>query len=398
MKPKAVIIWSDIGHYHDARLRFAAAASRFEIIAVEIFNQAMFPEFRVEAHDAYGYRRYGLGLKPPASRSAIQEPLFRLLASIEPAVVFVPGWSGAAALLALNWGLSHGVPCVLMSDSTAADFARNPLKEAVKKQIVKLAASAFVAGKPQAEYLLGLGMTPERMFFGYDVVENKHFFNGAQQVRQNQSVMREALRLPPKYFLCCARLAPEKNPLTLIEAYLLYCKRQTGDPWSLIFVGTGPLRQQLEEKIEEYGLEGKAVLAGTKKYDELPAYYGLAEALILASVSEPWGLVINEAMSAGLPILASTRCGSGPDLVENGKNGFTFDPYNTEEIASVLEAISSPDCDREAMGRRSREIIAGWDLDRFVKGMDAAGTSALAHATSRHSIVGRTTLKLLSVR
>ena len=77
-------------------------------------------------------------------------------------------------------------------------------------------------------------------------------------------------------------------------------------------------------------------MPGFKQYDELPIYYGLAGAFIHASTTEQWGLVVNEAMAAGLPVIVSERCGCAPDLVENGRNGFTFDPYDVDALTHLM--------------------------------------------------------------
>ena len=98
-------------------------------------------------------------------------------------------------------------------------------------------------------------------------------------------------------------------------------------------------------------LAGDVILAGFKQYDELPAYYGLASAFVHASTTEQWGLVVNEAMASGLPVLVSDRCGCAPDLVEDGVNGFTFDPYDVEALAGLMQRVAAmTDERRQAMG------------------------------------------------
>src|SRR5206468_501416 len=89
--------------------------------------------------------------------------------------------------------------------------------------------------------------------------------------------------------------------------------------WSLVVLGDGVLRGDLEQLRTELNLGDHVLFPGFKQYDELPAYYGLATAFIHASMVEPWGLVVNEAMAAGLPVLVSARCGCAWDLVEEGR-------------------------------------------------------------------------------
>jgi glycosyltransferase involved in cell wall biosynthesis len=92
--------------------------------------------------------------------------------------------------------------------------------------------------------------------------------------------------------------------------------------------------------------------------DDLPAYYALAECLVLPSTLEPWGLVVNEAMASGLPVIVSQLCGCFPDLVEGGGNGFSCDPYDVAGLADRFAAMArlEPGA-RERMGHLSRLII-----------------------------------------
>jgi glycosyltransferase involved in cell wall biosynthesis len=126
------------------------------------------------------------------------------------------------------------------------------------------------------------------------------------------------------------------------------------------------------------GVEPHVHWPGFVQYPDLPAYYGLAEAFILASTIEPWGLVVNEAMASGLPVLVSQRCGCAPDLVREGQTGFTFDPEYPDSIAAALQLVSADPAAREAMGRLARAHIAGWSPERFGAGLLEASRMALA--------------------
>ena len=139
-------------------------------------------------------------------------------------------------------------------------------------------------------------------------------------------------------------------------------------------------------------------LPGFKQYDELPAYYGCAAAFVHVSLTEPWGLVVNEAMASGLPVVVSRRCGCAADLVEEGKNGFVVDPMDSDGIARALVALSRPGCAFAAMGRASETIIARWGLDAFVTGMQNAVAAAQAAPPMRAAVADRVLLRALSYR
>ena len=128
-----------------------------------------------------------------------------------------------------------------------------------------------------------------------------------------------------------------------------------GDAWHLVLLGDGELRGELERRIALPDLAGAVILRGFRQYDELPAFYGLARAFVHASTTEQWGLVVNEAMAAGLPVLVSARCGCAQDLVRNGVNGFTFDPYDVEELAGLMQRVAAmTEGQRRAMGQASQ--------------------------------------------
>lgn len=394
----AVLIWRDIGNYHLARSRALHEKSLLEVEIVEVCGQAGFGQFRPQQSDFSTFRYHGLGLSRPLTWQSVSKPLVRLLKQLRPDVVYVPGWSMVEALVALEWCVVHGVPAVIMSDSRRDTERRRPHKEILKRGVVRQAAAAFVAGTPQAEYIRALGMPHETIFLGYDAVDNERFAECVSGVHAEAPALRILFGLPEHFLLCCARLIPEKNLPRLIEAYHIYATRGAGDAWSLVIVGPGPLETELRSLIQARGLTDLVQLKGAQTYEDIPTFYGLAEALILPSVSETWGLVVNEAMASGVPVLVSRQCGCADDLVEEGRNGFTFDAYDVEAIAVAVAKIAEPEYDRAAMGRESRAIIADWGLNRFVSGFEAAARAAVSKPKRRTGVFDRLLLKALALR
>ena len=118
-------------------------------------------------------------------------------------------------------------------------------------------------------------------------------------------------------------------------------------------------------------------LPGFVQYEELPMYYALAGAFVHASISEPWGLVVNEAMASGLPLIVSRKCGCVPELLEEARNGFSFSPEDVDELATLLLRMAAfSDAERELMGRRSSRIVDSWSVERFANGLRDAVTAA----------------------
>jgi glycosyltransferase involved in cell wall biosynthesis len=263
------------------------------------------------------------------------------------------------------------VPIVLMSDSAAHDFPRVWWKEAIKRRIIRSCEVGLVGGRPHKDYLAELGMPLNRIFVGYDVVDNDFFWQGANAARMNAASLRQSLGLPAQFFLASSRFIAKKNLVRLLEAFALYRRASVqGTAWKLVLLGDGELRKELEPLRDRLGLCEEVLMPGFKQYHELPTYYGLAGAFVHASTSEQWGLVVNEAMAAGLPVLVSRNCGCAADLVRDGVNGFGFDPLDVSALAELFARIAKqPECDLQAMGEASREIIARWGPAAFEKNL-----------------------------
>jgi 1,2-diacylglycerol 3-alpha-glucosyltransferase len=391
-------VFRDVGHYHDARLGAAAAEiGSGNLAVVEICNRSHFEVFSREPGKGTTYQRYTLfpgkmfGVVPATE---MRRSLFSRLRSLNPEVIAVPGWSGREALASLAWAVDSSVPVVMMSESQRRDHRRNWLGDGIKRRLLRMCSAALVGGSPQVAYAEELGLARERIFTGYDVVDNEHFRLGAERARQDPA-LRTRLGLPERFYLVCCRFVVQKNLLRLLEAYSRYC-RSCASPWGLVILGDGPLRPEAERHIRGLGLEKHVSAPGAISYDALPAYYGLASAFVLPSVIEPWGLVVNEAMAAGLPVLVSEHCGCAQDLVERGRNGFTFDPCNIEEQASLMLSLSStPETERNAMGLASLEIIGRWSPKFFAESLEKAVQAALSAPPPNISVLDRALLGLL---
>jgi glycosyltransferase involved in cell wall biosynthesis len=163
-------------------------------------------------------------------------------------------------------------------------------------------------------------------------------------------------------------------------------------------LGDGHLRETLNSQLSTLNLHDHVLLPGFKQYDELPAYYALASAFIHASTVEQWGLVVNEAMASGLPVLVSNRCGCAQDLVQEGVNGFTFDPRDIEQLANLILRVSDLRFPISDFGTASQRIIAAWGPERFANGLRDAVATAQKNPRSRTGVFDRLLLRLLLYR
>jgi glycosyltransferase involved in cell wall biosynthesis len=269
----------------------------------------------------------------------------------------------------------------------------------LKRRVVALGSAALAAGARQCAYLHALGLAEDAVFTGYDAVDNAYFAKRATQVRKMAEAQRLRLGLPERFFLASGRFVAKKNLFRLLEAYALYRRRAGIDPWRLVLLGDGELRPAVLSRIAELELAADVRLPGFKQYDELPAYYGLAGAFVHASTTEQWGLVVNEAMASGLPVIVSNRCGCAPDLVEDGVNGFTFDPYDIDALARLMQRVAAvTESQRRTLGDASRHIIAHWGPERFADGLIRAVDAAMSRPPPKASWLDHALVRALGHR
>ncbi len=298
-------------------------------------------------------------------RSEARRAVWRLLDELRPSVVGISGWGMADSRACLAWCRRHRAVRVLMSESKADDAPRVWWREWIKRRLVARFDAAVCGGSPHRAYLEQLGMDPTRIFEKYDVVDNQFF---ADQVAELQGQPGQLADLPGlsgqrPFFLVCSRLIARKNIQRLLAAYGRY-RNHRPDGWPLVVLGTGHLQRELEQLTQTQGIPD-VTFAGFRQSNELVAYYACAGALIHPALQEQWGLVVNEAMAAGLPVLVSQTVGSAADLVHEGVNGFQFDPLDETALSDRMEQLSHPDFPREAFGQASRSIIDQWTPEHF---------------------------------
>jgi glycosyltransferase involved in cell wall biosynthesis len=375
---KLAIFFDRFGPYHIARI--GAVARQFDVLGVEFFGVSdAYAWDRVDVGEAFDRNTLFAGKqRPEVTASQLYRAIAAQLSAYGADVVAVPGWAHTGSLAAMLWCGQNNTPVIMMSETSKKDFKRSYWKELPKRRIVSQCSAGLVGGPEHRAYLASLGLSEDRIFLGYDVVDNEHFREGAYQVRREDDKKRAKRNLPETYFLASCRFIPKKNLPRLIMAYKTYRQQvPSHEAWDLVLLGDGEERTFIERKIQTLDLTDVVHMPGFKQYHDLPAYYGLAGAFVHASTREQWGLVVNEAMAAGLPVLVSDRCGCAGSLVEHGSNGFVFDPYNIDALAEAMLVIASDSDARQRMGARSKDIIREWGPDRFGSGMQKAVKSAL---------------------
>jgi 1,2-diacylglycerol 3-alpha-glucosyltransferase len=404
-KPAVAVIFHHVGPYHHARLN--AAADKLSVTGIE---------WSARGYDAWGTaatpaRYHKVSLFPEATADCpgklkLRRAFCSFLEQTNSDVMAVNGWNNFGSLIAASCCVRRGIPMVVMSESARRDEPRTWWKEAIKPRIIGLYSAALVGGQRHVEYLAELGMSRERILTGYDVVDNHYFRQKTEELRIHTSQLRQECALPENYFLASARFIEKKNLATLIKAYARYRRRseirsrksEVSDDkaaWDLVLLGDGPLKADLCRLISNLGLNEHVYLPGFKPYHELPVYYALANAFVHASTTEQWGLVVNEAIASGLPVIVSNRCGCAPELV-NG-NGFTFDPTNEEQLATRLSEMASlSDEERKHLGDKSYGIATNFAPERFGEGLERAAVVAMEVPQKTFGVMDRGLLLVTS--
>jgi 1,2-diacylglycerol 3-alpha-glucosyltransferase len=372
------IIFVNIGNYHAARLQAADKICRqqgWQVTAIQMTNDTLehpwgdcFSDLPMTVKTLIPVTANAPSLPRDRFSKAANQPLWEYLCQIKPDAILIPGWGFPISRTALRWCLRHQAAPILMSESNEYDYRRSWPIETYKRWLVSKYSSALVGGQGHKRYLIKLGMKPEAIAFGYNIVDNDSYKVDRQQSFQSP--------INKSYFLAIGRFVPPKNLLTLIQAYASYYKRSP-NPWDLVLCGSGPQKEEIEELMKTLGLQSAIHLPGFLQQDSLITYFANAECFVHASVEEQWGLVVNEAMAAGLPVLVSDRCGCAEDLVIEGINGFTFDPTKIEQLTALMLRISSEEIDRQAMGQAALDHIQKFSPAYFANGLMQAIDYAL---------------------
>jgi glycosyltransferase involved in cell wall biosynthesis len=293
------------------------------------------------------------------------------LRRFRPDAVLCGGYNYLASWQAAWWAKSNKLPLLLWSESTANDHRRGRFEvEFLKFHFVRWCKAFVAAGKSSRDYLIAMGAPPERVFVAPNAVDVEFYAAIARSARQDAAAVRARHGLPSCYFLCAGRLVPEKGIFDLLAAYAKL-EADERSQIGLVFAGDGAARSQLEERAAAIN-PGCVRFRGFVHREELAELYARAEVLVFPTHSDPWGLVVNEAMACGLPIIASELAGCVPDLVANAENGFIVPSGNVDELARAMRTLlSNPALARE-MGASSALRIQAFTPEACADGFSRA--------------------------
>jgi glycosyltransferase involved in cell wall biosynthesis len=421
--PRIGIVWYQFGPYHIARARAFRKEARgvFQVVAMELGNRTEVYHWQRQETELFDL----IAICPGAVAEELGfMGLFlaarRVFAANGLKAILLPGYWPKQALVVLLAAKSLGIPAVMMNESHAGTARSGGFVLWIKSRLLRSFEAGLVGGTPQKRHFAALGMPAEKIFTGYDAVDNEYFSMRADEARGDSPSVRAKMGLPGSYFLSLGRLVEKKNLQTLVQAYGLFLAAFPKSDTHLVIVGSGEKEQSLRSLCGQLGLaivehggaepqpsrnECAAAVHfyGFRQIDENPAFYALADAFILPSVVEEWGLVVNEAMACGVPVVVSERAGCAEDLLESGwpelpasekseitdslektrlanrirRSGFVFDPGSPDELARILGQLKSSGPLRQAMGGAARKIVEKFSCANFGKNAIRAAKTAM---------------------
>ena len=292
--------------------------------------------------------------------------------------LWVHGYAHRGCLAGIAAAKSLNIPVMLRGESNLLSETDDALKLGVKRiampALLRTCDAVLAIGRLNREYYLHYGVEPRRIFPMPYAVDNEFFGTAAKRARPHRERLRAELGLKPgrPVILFASKMQPHKRAADLLEAYA-----RLSPTAYLVFAGDGEERVNLERRARELKSDSIRFI-GFRNQSELPALYDLCDVFVLPSEHEPWGLVVNEAMNAGKPVIVSDRVGAGPDLVEDGISGCVYPARDIAALADCLRRLIDCPEHRAAMGARALEKVSRLDFAADRDGLIAALDSIVA--------------------
>ena len=284
-------------------------------------------------------------------------------------LVVIAGWAVFAAQAAILWCRRHHVPYVLNAENHLRE--RRPswvkaVKGLVLPRVIPQASGMLVSGALAREHALYYGARADRVVVFPNTPDVPKFAAAADRLRPDRGAIRARFGIGENEVavLQVGRLIPVKGVDVLISAVGL-AQRQVSEPIHVVLAGEGPERDALRVLAAQEGV--RLTMVGQVEGDELISLYVAADIFALLSRRETWGIVVNEGMACGLPLVLSSAVGAAGDLLEPGRNGMLVEPGEADAAAAAIAALAGDAPTRAVFGERSRSLVADWG---FAKSLD----------------------------
>ena len=367
-QPRIALIWAQFSAYHGDRLEAVARrlAGRAEVLGIEVCARSH--AYRWEPSGAVrGARKHCLF---PGQAFEDVPPLRRWWAQLRAVrgcdVVFVGlGYNEPDAVL-LGWALRlMGVRVVVMTASKWDDRPRRIGLELAKRFLLAPFVAAVVGGARQHDYVRFLGFRRRPVLCGYNTVGVRRI-----RVQAGDPVGMAQPEFAQRPFVFVGRFVPKKQLDLLLDAYARYVARVGGQAHRLVLIGAGEQEAELRQRCAALGLAGLVDWPGFLGATEVAEQLSRGLALVLVSREEQWGLVVNEALAVGLPVIVSRQAGAADALVGNFETGFVVSPGAVAEIAAAMTAMAADPQRWAAMSAKAARRSWLGDAGRFADAIE----------------------------
>lgn len=283
----------------------------------------------------------------------------------------IHGHSMLANHIATLAARSQRIPVFYQCDASVRNARGSSLRRAVLRSYYSTIDGFLASSSTNRDYYRALGVANRKIHHFPLSVDNDRFSTSSALSDCERRVVRQrlGLRAGVPTLVSASKLVAQKRLGDLVEVASRL--RAQGLDFDLLLIGEGDERSALEQ-VAANTRGAPFIFSGFRNQTEIPALFGASDIFVMTANEENFGLVINEAMCAGLPIVASTGIGAVQDLVRDGKNGRIFEAGDQGGLTEVLQSlITDPNlCQR--MGRQSQKIIAGWSYTQDIEGLRAA--------------------------
>lgn len=322
---KVLILHNDFRVYWKGRLTFLnqfLKSQDIDLYAIELFGKGS-----PYAFDTYDNKENWWACLFPdnsvddLSKKSIRKAIVSKLDEINPDIVIGGSIVFFAGALGIRWAKNNNKKFIMFDDAKPSQVKRNFLVQRVKNLITNEIDGLWLPSKEYEKEYSNIKLKRSLVFHGYNCIDNALF------------KYKNSQKMDYTTIICVARLVPIKNINNLLKAWQIV--EQENETYKLIIIGDGPEYGTLNELSLNLNLK-RMVFLGALKNEDIPTYFYNSDAFVLPSLSESWGLVVNEAMAASLPILLSNKINASECLLKPGINGFAFEPLNVDDIANAL--------------------------------------------------------------
>ncbi len=358
MRKPYVVYWNNIPTPYTI-VRFAELARRDALDFEAWFTYPRWHdrEWELEGLDSFPHRFLPSVRKFPYPAPLLGRRVPDLLVSQYGWPWFVAGWGLARARR-----IRHVLECEITFDAWAE---RRWWKELAKRAMFRSASGVAVVGQEGAAYARALGSSPERIYRVDHVLDVDRFI--AKSAAADRDAIRARLGLRGTTFVYVGRLWWGKGLDTLLGAYSTL---EAGDGASLLIVGSGPEEERLRAATLERGLVN-VVFAGFHQQQELPELYAAGDVFVFPTLGDPWGLVVEEAMASGLPVVSTRSAGEINERISEGETGWVVPPADTAALTERMRVFVDDPSRAQLMGAAARESVRWRTPERWADEFEA---------------------------